>query len=826
MQDLRDAIRALRAAPVVSAVAILSLALGIGANTAIFSIVNSLLLRSLPVREPEQLVMLNTPREDTASWTYPVWEEVRKRRSLVEGAVAYSRPRFNVARSGQTDLVEGLYVNGEFFDVLGVPAILGRTLAASDDRRGGGPDGPVAIISYSYWQRRLGGAATAIGSQITLERIPFTIVGVTPPSFFGPVVGFDFDVAVPFGTEPLLRARSGLDERRFWWIEIMLRLKPGQTIEAATTAWRGVQPQIREATMPPDGRPQDLAAFLKEPFRLTPASGGASLARTRFGKPVLALMGVVALVLLIACANIANLMLARSAARRHELAVRAALGASRRRLARQLLVESVVLAAIGGAMGLVFARWGGQLLVQQMSTANRRFFLDLAMDWRLLGFTMAAAMLTAVVFGTVPAFRATRVEPNDALKDHGRGSGSEGRFAFANFLVVVQIALSLMLVVAAGLFVGTFARLATLDLGFDSDRVLVAQVNAQRSSTKPDLQSRVQLYERLRAAAMAVPGVSSASASEITPVAGMTIVHRVRVIGAPEMPEQQRAVLLNLVSSDFFRTYGTRLLAGRDIHQTDTLASQPVAIVNEAFARKFMNGANPTGRMIEQDGSPNRPAVLRQVIGYVDDAVYTNLRQPKSPTLYIPMTQVAESPFLTSATQISVRAEQGSPALLTRAIAHALTSVDADLALTFRPLEDQVRNSLAQERVVAMLSGFFGALALLLAALGLYGVTAYTVGRRKAEIGIRMALGARPAAVLTMVLRRVAFLVLAGVIVGTAASLWAARLVSTLLFGLEPRDPATLMSAALALTVIGGLAGWLPARRAARIDPVEVLRQA
>jgi putative ABC transport system permease protein len=825
MQDLRDAIRALRAAPIVSAVAILSLALGIGANTAIFSIVDSLLLRSLPVREPDRLVMLNTPKESSASWTHPIWEEVKKRRSLVDGAAAYSHQRFNTARAGQTDLVEGLYVNGEFFDVLGVPAILGRTLTSSDDRRRGGPDGPVAMISHAYWQRRFGGAAAAIGSAITLERVPFTIVGVAPPSFFGPVIGRSFDVAIPFGTEPLLRARSGLDARGFWWIEIMMRLRAGQTLDSATTAWRGVQPQIREATMPSQGRPQDLAAFLKDPFTVTPASAGVSFARTRFGKPVLALMGVVALVLLIACANIANLMLARSAARRHELAVRAALGASRARLARQLLVESVVLAGLGGTLGLAFAHWAGPLLVRQMSTTNARLFLDLSLDWRLLGFTMATAMSTAIVFGTVPAFRATRAKANDALKDQGRSLMAEGRFGFVSVLVVAQIALSLILVVAAGLFVGTFARLATLDLGFDSDRVLVTQVNAQRSSTKPDLETRVALYERLRAAAKSVPGVSSASASEVTPVAGMTIVHRVRVPGGPDMSERERTVLLNIVSPDFFRTFGTRLISGRDISATDTRTSEPVAIVNEAFARKFMGGANPTGRTVEQEGSPDRPAVLRQVIGYVEDAVYSNLRQPLPATLYIPMTQVTEAPFLTSATQISVRAALGSPALLTRSIAHALTSVDPDVALTFRPVADQIRNSLAQERVVAMLSGFFGGLALLLAALGLYGVTAYAVGRRRQEIGVRMALGAEPGRVLRMVLGRVALLVAAGVIVGTIASLWAARFVSTLLFGLEPRDPATVAAAAVVLAIVGGIAGWLPARRAARIDPAQVLRE-
>jgi putative ABC transport system permease protein len=824
MQDLRDAFRALRAAPIVSAVAVLSLALGIGANTAIFSIVNSLLLRTLPVHEPDRLVLVQQGDEDFASWSYPIWEQVRDRQALFGGATAYATQRFNVSQRGQTEFVDGILASGSFFDVLGVPTILGRSIRDTDDQRRGGPDGPVAVISYAYWQSRFGGAPDAIGKEIMLERVPFTVVGVTPPSFFGPVIGRTFEVIVPFGTEPLLRARSGLDERSFWWLQIMLRLKPGQTLDSATTALRGVQPQIREATIPPKWRPQDLAEYLKEPVTLVPAGVGSSPIRSRYARPMLTLMVVVGLVLLIACANIANLMLARSTARRHELTVRAALGASRARLARQLLAESLLVAALGGIGGLVFARWAGQLLIGQMSTPTARIFLDLGIDWTVLGFTAAAAIGTATLFGTAPAFRATRVHANEALKEQGRGLAGDGRFGFGNALVVVQIALSLMLVVAAGLFVGTFAKLATLDLGFDGDRVLVTQVNAQRSSTKADLETRVALFERLSAAAAAVPGVTSAAASVVTPVAGMTIQFRVTVPGT-EMPEQDRTVHVNMVGPDFFRTFGTRLLAGRDFSLGDRGGTEAVAIVNEAFARKFMNGRNPVGRTIEQEGAPGQPAVLRQVIGYAEDAIYRNLRQAIPPTLYITLAQVTNDPFLIGGAQISVRAASGSPALLTRSVANALTSVDPDLALTFRPLADTVRNSLAQERVIAMLSGFFGGLALLLAGLGLYGVTAYTVSRRKSEIGIRMALGAEPAGVVRMVLRRVALLVLAGVIVGAAVSLWAARFVATLLFGLEPRDPATLIAAAAVLTTIGAVAGWLPARRASRIDPAQVLRE-
>jgi putative ABC transport system permease protein len=825
MQDLRDAWRALRGAPIVSIVAILSLALGIGANTAIFSIVNGLLLRSLPVHEPERLVLIREAGESLGVWTYPIWEQIRDREQLFDGVMAWGNARFNLAQRGETNFAEGLYVNGRFFDELGIPAILGRTFTVEDDRRGGGPDGPVAVISHSFWQRQFGGAASAIGEQITLERVPFTIIGITPPEFFGPEVGRAVDVAVPFGTEPLLRARSALDERRMWWLEIMLRLKPGQTVDAATDALRGVQPHIRDATMPFSGRSEDLANYLKQPFSLLPAGAGFSGARDRYATPMLALMGLVALVLLIACANIANLMLARSAARRHELSVRVALGASRARLARQLLVESALLAAAGGAAGLVFARWAGQLLLHQMSNSTTRFFLDLRLDWRVLGFTAAAALGTAVLFGTVPAFRATRVHPHEALKEQGRGLASEGRFGVGNALVVIQIALSLMLVVGAALFVGTFARLATLDLGFDGNRVLVVQVNAQRSSTKPDLETRVALFERLRGAAAAVPGVARAAASVVTPVAGMVIQFRVNVPGSAAISEREQGVHVNVVSPGFFATLGTRMLGGRDFTQADRVGTAPVAIVNEAFTRTFMNGTNPLRRVIEHEGFPGRPAVQREVVGYVEDAVYRNLRQTVPPTMYMPMAQVSDDPFIVGGTQISVRAGAGSPALLTRSIADALTSVDPDLALTFRPLADQVRNSLAQERVVAMLSAFFGGLALLLAGIGLYGITAYAVSRRKGEIGIRMALGADRAAVVGMILGRVALLVGAGVAIGMVGSVWATRFIETLLFGLEPRDPATIALAAAVLATIGALAGWLPARRASRIDPAQILRQ-
>jgi putative ABC transport system permease protein len=822
MQDLRDAFRALKATPIVTIVAILSLALGIGANTAVFSILESLLMRTLPVRAPQQLAILGDGADGrNRSWTNPIWEQVRDRQGMFEGAFAWSGARFNLAHGGPTELVDGMWASGGIFEVLGVPAILGRTFTPADDRRGGGSEGPVAVISYSFWQRRFGGAADAIGRSLTVERVPFTIIGVMPPEFFGVDVGRTFDVAIPIGTEPLIRGKeSALDRRSNWWLNVMLRLKDGQSLNSGESAIRGFTPQMREATMPQDWRPQDKETYLGGGFSLVRAATGGSGMRRLYRLPLTAMMVVVGLVLLIACANIANLLLARATTRRHELSVRVALGASRMRIARQLLAESLLLSTTGALTGLLFAQWGSRLLVQQLSTSTNNVFLDLSLDWRVLGFTAAVAAVTAVLFGTVPALRGMRVQPNDALKAQGRGVVGDARMGLGSMLVVLQVALSLVLVVAAGLFVRTFSSLASMDPGFDQGPVLVASVNAQRAQLESA--ERPELFRRVLEAAATVPGVASAALSAVTPISGSTWNNRIELPDGPPLPEKERTTFINLISPDWFRTYGTPLVGGRDFTSHDTTGAQPVAIVNETFARKFNYGKNPVGIRVRQPGYGERPSIDREIVGYVKDAVYRSLREPVPPTMYVPYAQQPEPPSLMS---VSVRAAGGPPALLTKGLAAALTPVNGDLAITFRPLADQVNAALTQERLVALLSGFFGGLALLLAALGLYGVTTYAVSRRRTEIGIRMALGAGPGGVIRLVLRRVAMLVGAGIVLGSVVSLWAANLVSTLLYGLQPRDPLTLAAAAAVLAAIGAFAGWLPARRASRIDPARVLRE-
>jgi putative ABC transport system permease protein len=818
-QDVRYGIRVLAKSPGFTAVAILSLALGIGANTAIFSLVDRLLLRTLPVREPHQLVLL-----DRGSWTNPIWEQIRDRqKELFQGAFAWGDGPFDLASGGQVAAVDGFWASGGFFNVLGVRPILGRTFTPEDDRRGGGRDGPVAVISYRFWQRHFGGTGDVVGRPLTLNRVSFTVIGVTEPDFVGLVAGRSFDVAVPLGTEPLIRGTdSSLDGRSTWWLAIMARLKPGQSVEDANRLLAAAQPQIREATLP-DWPPNHLKRYLRDPLRVIPASAGPSSYRTQYRDPLLIIMVAVALVLLIACANIANLQLARANHRQHELSLRLALGGSRFRLARQLITESLLLSFAGGALGLLLARWASEGLVRQLSTYRETMVLDVSPDWRILAFTAVIAIATALLFGTAPAIRAGSVDPMEAIDAHGRGAGSMRRQMLSSPLIVMQVAVSLVLIVGAGLFVQTFRTLAHLDLGFDRDPVLLVNLDAQPTAIPQE--QRHALFERARASVAALPGVERAALSLITPVSGMGWNQAIDVVGEPQLSEQDRMAWFNAVSPGWFATYGTTLLAGRDFDGRDRTGAPDVAIVNQAFARRFIKGDSAIGRVINRErfgGNQQEPPLT--IIGVVEDAAYSSIREPVPPGVYVPLAQYEDQVWPMAA--ISVRAATGTrPELLIRSIAASLAAVDRNLSVMFLPLAEQVAADLVRERVLALLSGLFGALALLLAAIGLYGVTAYAVSRRRLEIGIRMALGAHAPAVMRLVLGRAATLVGLGLVVGVVLSFWASRLVGTLLYGLEPRDMTTLVVAVAVLATVGTLAAWLPARRAAQIDPAQVLRE-
>jgi putative ABC transport system permease protein len=829
LTDLRLALRSLRATPIVTAVAVVSLALGIGANTAIFSLVNSLLLRSLPVREPDRLVLLRS-REASGypEWSYPVWSQIQQRPQLFESALAWSPvARANFLVDGVARKADGFLASGSFFDTLGVAPLIGRTFSGADDQPGGGADGPVAVISYGFWQRQFRGDERALGRTITLENVAFTVIGVMAPGFSGPDVGRAFDVIVPLNTEPLVSHSDGrLAMAGASWLNIMARLRPDQTLDAATAAVRGVRQQILDATIPPDWPTGLIPGYRARPFSLVPAATGDSTLRVHFQRPLVIIMVVVVLVLIIACANIANLLLARATARRHELSLRVALGASRWRLVRQLFAESALLAGAGTAFGIVLASWGSRFVISQISTEARPLFLDLSIDRHVLLFTIGVAIATALLFGVAPALQASDVAPMEALKDHGtrQPSGGGRHSGVADGLVVAQVALSVVLVVAAGLFVRTFASLATRPLGFDRDRVLVAAVNAHSTAIEPS--QRLPLYVRARDAVRSLPGVADASVSLATPpVEFISILPVDRISGAVPLRGMERMTAVNFVTSGWFSTFGMRVRAGRDISDRDRAGAPRVALANQAFARKYLRGDTPLGRTIASTVGAPPLSMSIEVVGVVDDALFGSLRAPQHPMLYLPIAQNDWAPTGSLAqADLSVRSDGAPPMQLARSVAAAIHAVNPELVVTFGSLTDQVNATLTQERVVALLSGFFGALALLLASLGLYGVTAYAVARRRTEIGIRMALGAAPSSVVRLVLARVTRLVGIGVLAGAGVSLWASKFVAALLYGLEPRDPATLVAAVLVLGAVGAAAGWLPAYRASRIDPADVLR--
>jgi predicted permease len=528
----------------------------------------------------------------------------------------------------------------------------------------------------------------------------------------------------------------------------------------------------------------------------------------------------VGLVLLIACGNIANLLLARATARRHEMSLRQALGASRSRLTRQLLAESGLLSVAGAALGGLLALWGSRLLVTLISTQSRTVALELGFDWRLLAFTAAVAIGTALLFGTAPALKAASAEPIEAIKDQGRGSAADGKTRLAGGLVVAQVALSLVLVIGAGLFVRTFSSLATVDLGFEKHGLLVVNVNADRAGVKPE--GRLLLYQQIRDAAAAVPGVGTAALSYVAPMSGSRWNDRVEVIDGIQLEERQRSTHLNFISPEWLATMGTAVRAGRNFDPADITTGRKVVLANEAFVERFIGEGSGVGRIVRQEERPGRERQLFEIVGVVEDAVYHTLREEAPPTLYYPIGQGAD---VGTSVVLTVRSRSGSPARLTHPVSAALVGVNPDLTVSFRVMASQVAAVLTQERLVAVLSAFFGSLALLLAGLGLYGVTSYSVNRRRTEIGIRMALGAAPARVQGLVLRRVAGQVGLGLVLGVVVSLWLAQFVKSLLYGLAPRDPVTTVGAALVLVAVGAAAGWIPARRAARVDPATVLRE-
>jgi predicted permease len=769
----------------------------------------------LPVREPHQLVIVGR-----TSWSNPVWEQIRERQSILfESAAAWSVERFDLAQSGRTDPVTGAYISGGFFHTLGVDTIAGRPLMPGDDVRGGGPEGHVAVVSHRFWRQRLGAASDAVGRRLQVSGVPFTIVGVTPPSFLGPEVGEAVDVFLPLAAEAAIRgADSQFDGRSSFWLTVMARLRPDQRVEAAFAALATVRPAILDATIPAEwaAKPDYRANYMNTPIPLDPADTGVSPLRDRFEQPLTIIMVVVLAVLLIACANIANLQLARAAARSHEMSLRVALGASRIRLACQLMVESLLVAAAGGAAGLAIANAGAALLIRQLGTDASSVTLDLSLDWRVLGFTAAASLGAMLLFGVAPAFGIRAVRPNDALKEQGRSVTGDHRARIRHGLIVVQVALSFVLLAGAGLFVRTFSTLISTPLGFNPDGLMIVAADARRASLAPG--QIAAFAQRVAEAASTEPGVSRASLSYLTPLSGRNWTTRVQVVDGPTLTRPEQTAAFNAVAPGWFETYGMRVLTGRDLGPSDVSGSERVAVVNEAFVKRFVGAQSALGQRFKGIGL----GVLNEttIVGVVNDAVYRTVRTGVVPTVYLPM---AQAETFGSGFSITARLA-GSRSQVEPALTEALRAAAPGLSFSFRDYGNQVRATLVQDRMVAMLSGFFGALALLLAALGLYGVSSYAVSRRRPEIAVRMALGATSGGVVWLVLRRVAVLIAIGGGLGIGLSVWAAKFVGALLFRVDARDPIMLAGAGAVLIAVGLFAGWLPARAASRMDPTAALR--
>jgi putative ABC transport system permease protein len=816
LQDVRYALRALCSSPGFFAIAILSLALGIGANTAIFSLIDAVILKTLPVSHPEQLVELGMKTEDGLTFTNPIWEQVRDRQDVFSGAFAYSPIRLNLAVGGEVRNANTSWVSGDFFRTLGVNPLLGRTIAGADDKRG---CPVIGVLSYDFWQREYGGTAGVFDRRLMLNSHPVRIVGVAPPGFTGIQVGEAVDIYLPLcGEGTLVRENSALDKRANWWLWIFARLKPGIGEQQALARMNTLAPQIFAATMPPN-YPSDAQKYhLSRRFDLIPAANGYSDVRRQYKAALYALMAVAGVVLLIACANVANLLISRAAVRRKEIAIRMAVGAGRARLIRQLLTESLLLSSMGAALGVLFAQWASRMLVRFLTTSNSTVALDLSLDGRVLAFTTAAAAVTGILFGLAPAWQGTRVDPHSAMKANARGVvESQARFSLGKMLVALQVALSLVLLIGAGLMLKTFAKLATLDTGFDKKEVLLVRVDPRYASVPPG--RRLPLYQELQGRLAAVPGVRSASFADITPVSGSDSNQIVHVDGYVAKSRKDLVVWVNLISPGFFATMETPFIAGRDFDAHDTMQAPLVAVVNESMANKFFGSPrDAVGKTFRQGWNEISSPI--QIVGVVKDTKYLSLREEKVAIAYYPLSQLPPMRWA----NFLLRAN-GPAASLIPGVKAAVDEVNHDITLQFRTLSVQLDESLGRERLLATLTGFFGALALALAVIGLYGVMSYNVARRRNEIGIRMALGAEQARVLRMVLGEVAILIVAGLALGLAVAVSSTRLLASFLYRLQPNDPTTLVTACVVLAVSAVLAGLLPARRAANLDPMRALRE-
>ena len=815
--DVRYALRALRHSPAFAVVAIASLALGIGANTTIYTLIDAVVLRALPVAHPEELMQVKLGNAG-AYFTNPIWEQVRDHQNVFSAVAAFSEADFNIADGGAVRRARGEYVSGDYFRVFGIASQAGRVLTTTDDVRG---CPALAVISDGFWRSEFAGSTAALGAKLPIEGKTFHVIGVAAPGFNGPEVGREPQIYVPLCAEAVVHGKtSALDRRSSWWMRVIGRRAPGVSPEQAVARLEALAPSVYAATVPEKWGAKQKLEYQRRSLSAVPAEHGLSNIRQAYSKALMIMMGAVGLVLLIACANVANLLLARAAARDREVAIRLAIGAARRRLVRQLFTESALLALLGAFAGLLVARWGTHALAAMISTDANPVALDLTLNPRVLGFTILVAGITAAIFGLAPAWRGTRVSPNAAMKAGGRGV-AEGhrRFTLGKSLVVAQVALSLTLLVGAGLFMTSLRNLATLDPGFRADGILIVNAGFRRSGLTDEQLRPLEdaVLQRVRA----IPGVTAASASDITPMGTSSWNDEVYASegGQTLTSVDDRLAWFNQVSDGYFATLGTRLLAGRDFDATDAPGGPRTAIVNESAARRFFGKDSPIGKQFRLK-SGDTFGTPYTVVGVVEDAKYQSLREKDSKTIYLPRSQDAWAQQLT----LEVRTA-GDPTRLAPAITRVLAEVHRSVAVDFAPMTAQLARSLQRERVLAILSTVFGSVGLALAVLGLYGVMSYTVARRRNEIGVRIALGADRSQVVRMVLGDVTRVVLIGVALGATGAVASSKLVQSFLFGIEPNDPRVVVFAAILLAVVALFAGALPALSASRVDPVLALRE-
>ncbi len=829
-QDARYAVRTLRRTPVFTAVAVLSLALGIGANTSVFSILDAVLLKSLPVSRPGELriftwtrhgdepvgmdshsgysVYDDRGRDVDGSFSYPAYEVFRRQLPQFSDVMAYAQNQFTVAAGGITDLAFGHYVSGNYFTGLGAQAWIGRSLLPSDDN----PSSPrVAVLTYRYWSRRLGSDPGIVGRAIEVDREPVTVVGVMPPSFQGLEPGRAIDLFVPLSMLPETGPPYySLAAPNFWWVQIFGRLKPGVSEETAAEAAQAALAHHIESYAGSGARGASAMKVVLEP-----GNRGVGLLRGSIQTSIYILAAAAGLVLLIACINLANLLLARYPAPARESAVRISLGASRGRLVRQMLTESLLLAGMGAGAGLLLARPAIRLLLNFFG-GRTPLGLNPQLDTRALGFTLAVSMVTALLFGTVPAWRATRFHPGMGLKE-SPAAGTGSRWLAGRYLVSLQIALSLSLVVGTGLFLRTLMNLAAVDLGFQTDNILTFQTDPGRSGYQPAQAG--EIYRRLEARIAAIPGVEAVGLSQLPLIGGVVTNGRVRLPG----DEKGKQTWFLNCSDSFLSTMRIPILLGRDLSPADFDRPLRSAVVNETFVRKYMGGVNPIGQIFYPPawGGKGETPVAFTIVGVAKDAHYRGVRDQAPPTVYQPYPFRAPG----DSTMVFAIRTRTAPMPLASAVRKAVASVDANLPVAeMRTEREQIDRSLGTERMFAALVTMFGAIALILAAIGVYGVMAFSVSRRTPEIGIRMALGARRGDVQWLVLRQSLTLALVGIVVGIPASLALTGAAGKLLFGVKPNDPASFAAALILMIAVAGIAAWIPARRASRVDPMAALR--